>query len=219
MLTGLIAAVESAFFHALFDELFKWCIKNRLRRPTIFFVQQLGLRNIFDDVSSLDEMAFLCEAISHIDKSEDYWEKRHISDKLYQCIHTNNPLYVKYLVEALMAQGWDINSKFGMVVYGREEIKEIVNESLYSQWKKPDPAIWQEREPLTGSYSSSSKAYKCIGTLAALLKVNKRYDTLYLLLTSFPQFEKSCAPLFNIEPSDLPDFLLISAYKAYKFTD
>lgn len=190
----------------------------RLRRPTIFWVHQLGLPDAFDEVSSLDEMAFLCEAISHIDVSEDYWEKKHIADKLYQCIHTLNPLYVKYLVEVLIAQGWDINSKFDMV-YEREKIKELVDESLYSRWKKPDPSIWQEWKPQTGSYYSYDKNYQCIGTLAALLKANHRYDTLYLLLKSFPQFEKSCAPLFNIEPSDLPDFLLISAYKAYNFTD
>lgn len=203
----------------IFDVVFRWGIKNRLRHLTIFLAHHRpDLPKVFNEVSSLDEMAFLCEAISHVDVSEDYWEKKHISDRLYQCIHTENPLYVKYLVEVLIAQGWDINSKFDMV-YEREKIKELVDESLYSQWKKPDPAIWQEWKPQIDSYYSVDKEYQCIGTLAALLKANRRYDTLYLLLTSFPQFEKSCAPLFNIAASELPDFLLISAYKAYQLTD
>lgn len=214
-----ILAVETLILDKLFYALFKWCIKNRLRRPTIFFAHRRPyLPEVFAEVSSLDEMAFLCEAISHVDQSKDYWGKKYITDKLYQDIHTQNPLYAKYLVEVLIERGWDINSKLDMI-YKEEEIRELVNESLYSRWKKPDPSIWQEWKPRTDSYYSVYKEYQCIGTLAALLKANRRYDTLYLLLKSFPQFEKSCAPLFNIAPSDLPEFLLISAYEAYKFTD
>lgn len=161
-------------------------------------------------------MAFLCEAISHTDAGEG--TKSEVKDRLYLCIKARHPLYVKYLVEVLMAYGWDINSAFD-VIYKRDAIRELVNESLYSGRKKPDPSIWLEWKPRTDSYYSVDKEYQCIGTLASLLKANRRFDALYLLLTSFPQFEKSCAPLFNIAASDLPDFLLVSAYKAYPFTD
>lgn len=222
MLSLLLIPVEEW----VYDVVFKWSIKNRNRHRllAIFFAHQHpghpDSLKVFNEVSSLNEMAFLCEAFSHAHLSENYRRKKYIKDRLYQYIHTENPLYVKYLVEALMAQGqgWDINSTFN-IVYKRDTIQELVNESLFSNSKKPDPAIWQEWNPHLYSVNDFHKEYLCIGTLAALLKANHRYDTLYLLLKSFPQFEKSCAPLFNIEPSDLPDFLLISAYKAYKFTD
>lgn len=212
--------VELGISYALFHALFRWCIKNRLRRPTIFLAHHRpDLPKVFNEVSSLDEMAFLCEAISHTDAGEGHYStKSEVKDRLYLCIHTRHPLYVKYLVEVLMAYGWDINSAFD-VIYKRDAIQELVNEGLFSQWKKPDPAIWQEWKPQTDSYYTVDKEYQCIGTLAALLKANRRYDTLYLLLTSFPQFAKSCAPLFHIAASDLPDFLLTSAYKAYQLTD
>ena len=240
-LSLVLTAVEEVKLDELFCSLFKWCIKNRHRRPAIFLAHRRpDLTKVFTAGRSLDEMAFLCEAISHVDISKDHREKEHMLDNLYQYIHTSTPLYVKYLygpamegessgatapplyvkylVEVLIEQGWDINSKLDMV-YKEAEIRELVYESLYSRWKKPDPAIWQKWKPRTDSYFDHDRKYQCIGTLAALLKANRRYDTLYLLLKSFPQFEKSCAPLFNIAPSDLPEFLLISAYDAYKFTD
>lgn len=236
-LIGLLGCIAGAFFMAvmlllmmtpietfigewIFNVVFRWCIKNRLRRPAIFLAHRRPyLPQFFDEVSSLDEMAFLCEAISHTDAGEGLFStKSKVKDRLYLCIHTRHPLYVKYLVEVLMAYGWDINSAFD-VIYKRDAIQELVNEGLFSQWKKPDPAIWQEWKPQTDSSYSVDKEYQCIGTLAALLKANRRFDTLYLLLTSFPQFAKSCAPLFHIAASDLPDFLLTSAYKAYQLTD
>lgn len=201
------------------NSILQWCIKHRWRRPVIFYAPQLNLQQLLDNARSLDEFAFICEAISHIDVSTNPWAKKQIEDKLYQCIHTDNPLYVKYLVEVLMAYGWDINSKFNMI-YERGKIKELTRgNGLLSTWFLPDPALWKARKISSGASYSDYAEYQCIATLAALLKANLRYDALYLLLMSFPQFEKSCAPLFNIKPADLPERFLISAYVAYKLSD